>query len=307
MSSTAPKGPEWQEQVACLCRIECALRGETYQPIPDKVQGDNGLEGISTDGEGYQCYADQGSLSTPQRVTKQKDKIRTDLPKLKKYENYWATVFVTTKLKNWILVTPEVPDRAVVAYARKYAKKIRDMKLPFIDPAFEAFVVTDDHFQRAKDWRAKHGITPIDVQPDSVSQKDLDGLKSDFVANTERKLKQVLPAHLHATIPQKRYDYLKWYLEHQNVLDKVLAQDPELFERLKNFCAQQEEMVKFDSDVDHTAPHARLSSVRKSLADDLDRDFKALGRATVNVVVRGSVASWLGNCPLEFIAGTKDE
>ncbi len=307
MIQTGPTGQAWQDHVACLCRIECGLRKETYQPIPDRVQGDGGLEGITTDGEGYQCFADQDSLSTSDRVEKQKGKIRTDLLKLKKYEEYWTSIFVTTKLKKWFLVTPGVPDKAIIAYARKHAKKIRDLNLPFIDDAFEAFVVTDDHFQKAKDWRANQGVARIDFQPDSVSQKALDDLKSDFVANTERKLKQVLPNQTQSDIALRRDDYLKWYLEHQNVLAKVFSQDPELFERLKNFCSQHEEDVKFDSTIDDTAPNRRLMNLRQILTRDLDRDFNALGKATLYVLARGSIASWLGNCPLEFITGANNE
>lgn len=306
MNSIVPTGKDWEDHIACLCRIECGLRGETYQPIPDKVQGDGGLEGISSDGDGYQCYADQGSVSTEDRVKKQKSKIRTDLGKLKINADFWAKVFVSHKLKKWILVTPDVPDKEVIAHARRHAKKIRDEKLPFIDPAFEAFVVTDDHFQNAKDQRVKLGVTPLDVKPDDVSQK-LNEMKSDFVANTERKLKQVLPEQIHNTIPKRRNEYLKWYLEHENVLAKLLGHDAELFERLKNFCAQQEETVKYDSSIDDAAPNSRMKNVHKNLLGDLDRDFKALGKATLAVVARGNIASWLGNCPLEFITRAKDE
>jgi len=306
MPGQSPTGEEWQDHIASLCRIECGLRGETYQPIPDKVHGDNGLEGISTDGDGYQCFADQDSLSTADRVKKQKAKIRTDIPKLKKYETYWSTIFVMTKLKKWFLVTPDVPDKAVIACARKYAKQIRKLNLPFVDPAFEAFVVTDSHFQQAKDMRAKMAATPLDIRPDSVGQTELDGLRSEFVANTERKLRQVR-GQAGSDIQSRMDDYLKWYLEHENVLAKLLVQDPELFERLKNFCAQQEETVKFDSSIDDAAPKSRLKSVHKSLLDDLDRDFRALGKATLAILARGSVASWLGNCPLEFITGADDD
>lgn len=307
MSTTGPTGKDWQTHVACLCRIECMVRGETYQPIPDKVNGDGGLEGISSDGDGYQCYADQDSVSTQDRVKKQKDKITTDLAKLEKHADFWDSVFVLHKLKKWFLVIPDMPDKALVAHARKHAKRIRELGLPFVDPSFEAFVVTDDHFQNAKDRRAKESATPFDVAPDNVSDRDLEAMKFDFVANIERKLGQVFQGSTRTTIPARRDEYLKWYLEHENVLSKILDQDPELFERLKNFCAQQQETVKFDSGIDDAAPKSRLSNVHRALKDDLDRDFKRLGTATLALVARGSIASWLGNCPLEFISGTDHE
>jgi hypothetical protein len=242
-------------------------------------------------------------VSTPDRVKKQKKKIAIDLGKLKKHESFWASVFGGKKLRKWIFVTPDVPDKDVVVHARKHAKKVRDQNLPFIDASFEAFVVTDKHFQRALDWRAKHGVATLDLPPDSVSQAEVDNVKSAFVANLERKLKQVLPNLPSGLFTARRNEYLRWYLEHENVLAKVFAQDAELFERIKNFRAQQEENVKFDSTVDDAPPNRRLANARKTLVEDLDRDFKRLGKATLNVVARGSIASWLGNCSLEFTTG----
>jgi hypothetical protein len=108
--------------------MECSLRGETYQPIPATVHGDGGLEGVTTDGEGYQCYADQGTLSVQDQVKKQKAKITKDLGKLNKNKAFWASYLDGKKLKKWILVTPSVSDKAVLVHARKHAKIIRDLK-----------------------------------------------------------------------------------------------------------------------------------------------------------------------------------
>ena len=106
-----------QEQVERLCTLECELRGECYQPIPDQVDGDAGLEGITSDGFFfcYQCYADQDTLNLTERLRKQKKKITTDLGKLKKYKDFWESIFCTHKLRRWFLVTPDVPDKAAIA------------------------------------------------------------------------------------------------------------------------------------------------------------------------------------------------
>lgn len=51
----------------------------TCQPLG----GDYGIEGFSTDGIAYQCYADQDSLGLRARTDKQKKKLYDDTVKLK--------------------------------------------------------------------------------------------------------------------------------------------------------------------------------------------------------------------------------
>ncbi|WP_145724546.1 MULTISPECIES: hypothetical protein [unclassified Nocardioides] len=51
--------------------------------LPAQMGGDYGIEGFSTDGIAYQCYADQDSLGLRARTDKQKKKLYDDTVKLK--------------------------------------------------------------------------------------------------------------------------------------------------------------------------------------------------------------------------------
>ena len=76
------KEKEWQDHVNRILVVHYHGTEHTYQMVPDKVQGDGGLEGFATDGHVYQCYCDQDSVSTADRTRKQKRKITQDLAKL---------------------------------------------------------------------------------------------------------------------------------------------------------------------------------------------------------------------------------
>jgi hypothetical protein len=299
---TAPSGGNWQKRINRLCHIQCGLRGEAYQPIPDTVEGDGGLEGITSDGEGFQCYADQATMNVAERVRKQKKKIADDLRKLKKNSDFWKDVLGTTSLRRWYLVTPEVPDKAVLVHARLHAKKLRDEKLPFIDSSFEAFVVTDQFFQQAIEWSERMGLTVIDYTADQPSATDYATIESKFIANTERKLRKVRPND-DQYIKEQRDRYLRWHLECQNILGKLLTEKPDLWERVEAFCTQEEETVKFESSLDPARPNQRLVNVRQALSQALERDFGMLGKTTIGAIALGMIAGWLGICSLDFLDG----
>ena len=56
---------------------------ERLRYFPAEMGGDRGLEGFSTDGIAYQCYADKDSLNLRARTDKQRAKLNRDTLKLK--------------------------------------------------------------------------------------------------------------------------------------------------------------------------------------------------------------------------------
>lgn len=303
MSNATPTGAEWQQCVTKLCVVQCKLIGEEYEPIPDVVKGDGGLEGVTTAGDGYQCYADQETVSVADRTRKQKTKIRDDLAKLEQRRTFWESYFGTRKLKRWFLVCPDVADKLVLTHAKKHAKILRDKKLPYIDDSFEAFVVTDSHFEMAHQWLAKNGISVVAIYPDKATASELMAFvssKPKFIANIDEKLRKVSPNEDDDNIVGRRNKYLLNHLNSENVLAKLNNDTPEVRENLDSFIAAREHTVRFESDFDDSKPGTRLSTVHRSLYDDLSREFKGLSSGTVGVLALGAITAWLGECPLDF-------
>jgi hypothetical protein len=303
MAEVTPTGNAWQQRVNKLCTIQCRLCGEEYQPIPDQVGGDGGLEGCTTNGDGYQCYSDQKTINTAERTRKQKKKIGEDLAKLEKRRTFWEPYFGTKKLRRWFLVCPEVPDKAVLVHAQKHAKIIRDMKLPYIDDDFDVLVVTDDHFQMAQEWILKNGNSILTIAIDECDPKALAALtgnRPEFIANVDQKLRQVHPSEDDAAIFAKRKKYLESYLKSENALDRLNTNNPEIREAIDSFVASLEDTVRFESSLDDAKPPARLMAVRRTLSANLAHDFKNLAHSLLDVVSLGTVVAWLGECPLYF-------
>ena len=150
------------------------------------------------------------------------------------------------------------------------------------------------------------GTTVLNYTPDSPPEDAVDVVGSDFVANTERKLKQVRPADTDTEMREQRDKYLNWHLGTQNVMSKLLADVPQLYEEVRVSLTGQKHKVEFDNSLDELRPSRRLSGVRDDLAACLDRDYKMLGMATINVIAIGTIAGWLGECSLQFTDGTND-
>src|SRR4051794_35491340 len=100
MSSDIPQwnGKTWQVHVNAILTIHHQLNVCTYHSVADKVGGDGGLEGFSSDGHAYQCYCDEASVDTADRANKQKRKVTTDIKKLETYKDFWEEMLQGVRL-----------------------------------------------------------------------------------------------------------------------------------------------------------------------------------------------------------------
>jgi hypothetical protein len=303
MDHASSNGKQWQRRINSLLRAHVRLQGEVYQEIPDETHGDGGLEGISSNGDGYQCYADERSFDKKDRTKKQKKKITEDLAKLEIYKDFWISFLQGSKLKRWFLVVPEVGNKEVVAHARKEAAKLRKQNLPFLDPDFQAFVVTEEYFEEARQILEQCGALSIEVTPDALGEDEVSAFVSseaDFIKSTDEKLAQVYSVNAVKELSGAREKFLVFHLESSNIIGKLFQRVPELWERLQTFLAQEENTVAIESELDDSRANVRLMRVRTKLSNDLANNFRALSKATVDRISWGTVAGWIGECPLKF-------
>ena len=77
-------GDKW-ESISQIC-FKQNFREESYQEVK-ATPGDYGIEGFTRTGKVFQCYCPDESYSSAELYEKHRDKITTDLKKLKTYEN----------------------------------------------------------------------------------------------------------------------------------------------------------------------------------------------------------------------------
>src|SRR6516162_116620 len=137
-------GDGWQ--AFALRLVQLRHKPQNVQIVPDRVQGDAGIEFFSTDGCLYQCYAPQEVSDVAKAASAMKEKARRDLRKLITYKEIISGILQTVRAERWILLCPFLDDKAIVAYVRSKGVELQNNNLPFISLRFEALVQSQQDF-----------------------------------------------------------------------------------------------------------------------------------------------------------------
>lgn len=294
------KEKEWENYVNQLLSFHHSVLGDSYQPIPD-YGGDRGLEGCTNKGEAYQAYADQDSKNNKERTRKQKNKIRDDLKKFETYCDFWKEFFVESRLKHWTLMVPSLDDKEVVKYAKTQARKLVGKNLSFVDDTFFADVKTANEFPVAQ---AAIRIPSLpNLNSVVIEDSDIDDYKVAepvFVANLKLKLKKVNADATENEIDSNVSKWLRWHLVSCNLLESLKA-FPTLWEMLDELIYVTGQSIETENLYESRQPAQRLRESRAEFESKLMSDeIGFLSSANAINVSNGTIARWLGECPLDF-------
>lgn len=123
-------GDSW-EAVCQIC-FKQNFREEAYQEIK-ATPGDYGIEGFTRSGKAFQCYCPDEMYNSDKLYEKQRDKITSDLNKLKLYENVLASYLGTTKINKWYFVSPLCGKNEIIAHCTKKKEEVKKWGLSIID------------------------------------------------------------------------------------------------------------------------------------------------------------------------------
>ncbi len=298
-------GTGWEQYTTELLSIHYDRKGYTYQPVPDRTHGDNGLEGwVDETGEAFQAYSGEKCDTTKKLTAGQKKKITTDLKKLVKYRSFWESVFGPRNviLTKWFLVVPEVPCRTVLEHAGKKAKELRDAGLPFISSDFKGYVVTPARYPEARavcrePELAQHMIRVREPSSEQIASHDA----PEFVRNLRTKLGKLVPVAVDSRIDEQIKQRIRDHLRRENYLSDLDNQFPIHCDELKEFLALQADQTKTDEFLDEDSPKARFRRVKSELKEGLSKMASFASESQKLVVVNGTIAYWLGECSLDFV------
>jgi hypothetical protein len=307
-SSGSPdrSGKSWQEYVNRLLATHFAQQGHQYIPIPDKVAGDGGLEGFSTTGDGFQCYADEGSVNTADRAKKQKRKITTDLNKLAApaRQQYWISLLQGTKLSRWHLVVPVVEDKAVLVHAREKGAELQRMGLSFLSHDFQATAIAANQaFPVASKTLTQSGLSFIPDGYAPACEADLTAFASaqgEQIARLDAKLSKLPHMRQETTRKAAATQLLQRFLDSENLLARLRAANPTLWEQILIQRQEHARNLETDRIFDVSPPQERVNAAKERFRAAIN----ALSQSTVSTasdtIAIGSIGLWLLECPLDF-------
>lgn len=294
-------GNEWEQFSLRLVRERHGA--ENVQPIPARVNGDLGIECITTDGCVYQSYAPEETGDTSKAASAMRAKANRDLNKLTKNQGKISKLLSGTKVRRWILLCPFLDDKDVVTTVANKAHEIHETGLPFLDADFRGLVHCQEDFSRE--------IEKIRLEACGASL-DLKTPGADEIADTGNAIDEVLDQKIGRGFPQlepdqavrRKHRFISTHIRAENALEQLKRDAPELWEKATTAIALEEDRLETSGTV--SGPAGDL------LTGEQDRLYQALVSAlptletnAIRAIAMGQIGTWLIECPLDFTASAK--
>jgi hypothetical protein len=278
-----------------------------YEPgelvrIPAALGGDYGIEGFSTDGIAYQCYADRDSLTLRHRTDKQKQKLYRDIQKLKSNASDLESTLDGVALANYFLMVPQYDAAELVTYAAELSRKVREWGLPFIAGSFAIRIKTPADYPAELAVSLRDGtvkaIVPLpEVDAQSIAQ--FPGEKPDLVLVLDGKLEMLGVAGQRVGIATLRDRMIRHYLEGEQVRRSLLDW-PGIWEDVERCRILREKKLEWESDLSQDAPAPRVLGLMSDYEHELVSSVAGIRQGDARLLALAQVADWLMRCPLSF-------
>jgi hypothetical protein len=292
-------GRDWQVFADNLLSIRYGAA--EYQRIPDKDQGDAGIEGFTiSKGHAYQIYGPVEPLTTKERYKKLRTKMTTDIRKFCENRETLSELFGDIKITRWILLVPHFDSKEIVTHASKKTKEVVEANLPYVSPEFRVVVMSEDDFNREKALVEK-GIN-ISITGPEIEQAQITKWADEndsLVETIEDKIKRIKNFENNNESKKLRENIIRFYLDYQNVLEE-LRKYPIIHENIWTIINQKERYLEMKTLM---STETNLDLFRECLEDTeeaVKSEVSGIAPTTIHTIVYGTVSDWIIRCPLDF-------
>jgi hypothetical protein len=298
-------GNKW-ESVSQLC-FKNNFREEAYQEIK-ATPGDFGIEGFTRAGKAFQCYCPDKYYSSDDLYEKHRDKITTDLKKLKIYESQLKNRLGTTKIKKWYFVTPEYAKNDIVKHCSQKREEVKSWNLSIIDnDDFEVIFEDISFLHPFLKTAVENSNIKIDVIPETPIESN-DKLKwkdSEISLIEKSQIKNAHRVNKNSSNFESNLDKLvdknvDNYLEGNNILIKWKEDYPIDYETFLNITSYIESEIEERCITSTKEPSELYEDFRFLLKTELQNSFKNLAPQMILKLTNWALADWIFRCPINF-------
>jgi hypothetical protein len=292
-------GKAWEEHCLRLWKIRYAT---DFQEIPSARKRDFGIEAFTFEGHALQCFAPLEPLATNVRYGAQRDKLWTDLKKLRSNALDLQLMLGDVVFQRYVFLVPIFDGADLVKYAASKTQEVRGWNLPFISDAFRIVIHDESNYPREVAELVRLGELEAQLTIPAVSSTDLDdwvASNDPLINNLERKLR-ALPAMADPDrFMRGREQLLERYLAGQEMLDQLRDDHPELWQEIDARTTAREQTLPAESTFSIDAPGPRFEDVRERHRDELAQ-VPGLSLQSADQLAWAATAGWLLHCPLDF-------
>ena len=293
-------GKDWEDRACKL--LEMRHGPGNFYRVPDAHKGDYGLDGYSVDGWAYQAYAPEEPISTAKRFTEQRDKVTSDLNKLRKYRQDIEAMLGEIKLKRWSLFTPKHDSAELNKHCAKKTAEVRGWGLNFISNDFRVIVETEDNFPVEREKLTHSGAIILGVDDPEITEKEL----ADWYSQNDN-FSQIIYTKFskidginQESIPEIRNALIKQHLIGQALLDAIYKSYPTIWYDIDQIKRRRAQTIAADSILDNTHRKRRVTNEVNRLAERLEAKVPTLTDEFARHLAYEAVAGWIMNCPMDF-------
>jgi hypothetical protein len=296
-------GEEWEEYIQSL--LKRYYGPGNYQELPAKHGGDFGIEGYSTDGCAYQCYAKQEPCTTLELYEAQRDKITTDIGKFMANKVALVKLFGGTLINRWILVVPRHESASLAQHASKKTEEVLRVGLPYVSDDFKIIIVTDSSFKREMNELANAGVIRIEIDTKNLEIEARDRkswLESNdcLVENLHIKANKIPKLSADKNLEVFKHHMIDNYLRGQNLLSYISENFPDIYVKLNTCKRTYEYHLQTTSLIIDNKPDQHLIEAIEGYSCELGKSVPSLPSETIMILKSEAVSDWLMRCPLDF-------
>ena len=293
-------GREFQEYcILLLGRRWSVASPHSFQKVPDRHQGDLGLEAFCLEGYAYQCYAAEEPLSAKDCYEKQRDKLTADLNKLRNKQDDVADLLGMTKIHRYVFLVHRHDSRHLISFANQKAQEVMGWGLPFIAPEFSIVIETVADY--AIEQERVHAIPRplIEVVPVAPAETAAWAAQNDDLRLTARDKLLKLTSST-ATVETVLDALIDQYLSGENALEKMRTTAPDVYGAALAKKAHQEGLLVLKYPTSTTNTQETLTQIADQVAAELQAENPLIDSSMAQTLAWSSVADWLMRCPLGF-------
>nr|WP_297458722.1 hypothetical protein [uncultured Halomonas sp.] len=297
-------GDSWES--ACQLIFKRKYGKDNYQEMPASP-GDFGIEGIIRDtGVAIQCYCPDKNYTKKELYEKQRNKITTDLNKLKEYETHIKERLGDQKIAKWIFLTPEINSNDLLRHATIKAKEIQSWGLEILDDNVQVLVQDAGFYaSELRDLEVLKGNQISFIPPDFTVMQPTDPQQlTDYEANISRK-NTFRCIDGNGAVNSRKHEKLNErtgsnWLNGDTMLKKIEQDAAEVYYKLERCFSQFEIEVEELCITWQGTANELFEKVKSELSVRIAEAVPELSSADRYSLANSMVSRWIAICPLEF-------
>ncbi|BAP37763.1 hypothetical protein AS4_28230 [Acinetobacter guillouiae] len=290
-------GNKWE--VFCERMMRHHYTQQYFTSVPANDRGDCGLEFFTRDGSIFQCYFPDPTYSMSDYKTHVQTKIRTDLKKLKKYENQIQEFLDDIIIQQWVLLIPENKTKDLIKYCNTKKRETIKADISFIDKEnFTVKIETADSYPSSKKFALKYSDELIHIDSNLNIQNSISSFKdSIFEKNIKRKSSFISrkPDVFSRNMTEK-------YLNISNYLEKLRFSFPDTYQEIEEcgrmLLSKMQDMIE----IEELEPNINFIQAVKSQNEfEIDKLFgEIISNFNKNELPYGFISKWIAECNMDF-------